>query len=220
MYFRLSIQGTQGSFEVWSINPVYDPSVEVQGWDQTVAQQMVAAAVGVTIPPLITSMWNPTTKATKMRLEGRSDADDTLMGYVEAAYPAPRPGTNVNIVLPLTSAVVVTLMTLTSGPRGRGRLYLPATGAQLIGPDGRLNAPTPDELAGAAKTWLAGIGDAMKAVLQASQPLTNLSLAVRSKTAKATPHVTSLRVGDVIDTQRRRRDNLPETYATVSYSLV
>jgi hypothetical protein len=41
-------------------------------------------------------------------------------------------------------------------------------------------------------------------------------LAVRSKTSKTTPHVNSVRLGDVIDTQRRRRDRLVEAYASVS----
>jgi hypothetical protein len=34
--------------------------------------------------------------------------------------------------------------------------------------------------------------------------------------AGATPHVTRLQIGDVIDTQRRRRDAMPESYSTLA----
>lgn len=216
MYFRVSIQGTQGSFEVWSINPVYDPTAEFDSWSQDIGQQMAVAAKGVAIPAGILSCWASTTKATKIRVEGRSDSTDKLMGYAEAAYNAPVSGTG-TMALPLQAAIVTTLLTATPGARGRGRLYVPATGVQLIAPDGRINSPTPATIRDGMNTWLSSLEDAMGNVLETYNPLVGLNLAIRSKTAKTTPHVTTVRVGDIVDTQRRRRDSLPEVYSSVAY---
>jgi hypothetical protein len=42
-------------------------------------------------------------------------------------------------------------------------------------------------------------------------------LAVRSKTTHTTPHVNRLQVGNVMDTQRRRRDNIVEDYLSAAF---
>jgi hypothetical protein len=62
------------------------------------------------------------------------------------------------------------------------------------------------------KTYLT----AMESALVTAFPLIGFDLAVRSKTTGTTPHVNRMRVGDVLDTQRRRRDNLPEAYQQVA----
>jgi len=40
---------------------------------------------------------------------------------------------------------------------------------------------------------------------------------VRSKTTKTSPHAVRIQVGDVVDTQRRRRDVQLESYSAVAF---
>jgi hypothetical protein len=40
---------------------------------------------------------------------------------------------------------------------------------------------------------------------------------VRSKTTHTTPHAVRLQVGNIVDTQRRRRDSLPESYSNITF---
>lgn len=216
MYFRLSIGGTIGTYEKWSINPVYDPEGEVPGnaWNQPNAQLMVSAAAAVTVPSRIKQALSAQAAVTSFRLEGRSDTDDSLYGFATAAPGAPVVGTG-SALLPPQSAIVVSLITDTPGARGRGRLYFPGFGSQLA-TTFRLNAPTSADFAADAKTYLSAIQTAMLAAI-GSPPFTGLRLAVRSRQSRTTHPVTSLRVGDVLDTQRRRRDRLPETYSSLSF---
>jgi predicted fused transcriptional regulator/phosphomethylpyrimidine kinase len=58
---------------------------------------------------------------------------------------------------------------------------------------------------------------AMRDALATAFPTIGFNLAVRSKTTKTTPHVVRIQGGDVVDTQRRRRDNLPEAYSSLSF---
>lgn len=216
MYFRLSIGGTIGTYEKWSINPVYDANGETPGnvWSQADGQAMVNAAAGVTIPSNMKSALSAQAAVTSFRLEGRSDTDDELYGFATGAPGAPVVGTG-SALLPPQSAIVVSLISATPGARGRGRLYFPGFGSQL-NTSFRLNSPTPGAFLADVKTYLSAVQTAMLAAI-VTPPWVGLQLAVRSRTSRSTHQVTQLRVGDVLDTQRRRRDRLPETYSSVSY---
>lgn len=61
--------------------------------------------------------------------------------------------------------------------------------------------------------YLETIGDAMEAPLG----LAGSTLVVWSRTAMATPTVITMNTGDVLDTQRRRRDRAVESYVSASY---
>lgn len=216
MYFRLSIGGTIGTYEKWSINPVFDANGETPGnvWDQPDGQAMVNAAAAVAVPSRIKQALSAQAAVTSFRLEGRSDTDDELYGFATAAPAAPVVGTG-SALLPPQSAIVVSLISDTPGARGRGRLYFPGFGSQLA-TTFRLNSPTPSDFVTDVKTYLSALQTAMLAAI-VTPPWVGIQLAVRSRTSRATHTVTSLRVGDVLDTQRRRRDRLPETYASLSY---
>lgn len=113
-------------------------------------------------------------------------------------------------------AVVLSLRTSTPGARGRGRLYWPAQGASLSSVF-QMTTPTPANTAGGAKTWLQAINSAMDGVYIAQASALRVALSVRSVTDHVCRDVTSIQVGSILDTQRRRRDALPETYSTVTY---
>jgi hypothetical protein len=142
-------------------------------------------------------------------VEVRDDATDALIGTSSQSSASPTIGSTA-IRLPLQSAVVISIRTNTPGASGRGRLYWPATGQQL-GTDAKTSTPSAASMATDAKTYLMGI----RSALAAAFPTIGFDLAVRSKATHTTPHAVRLQVGNVIDTQRRRRDALIESYSSV-----
>lgn len=110
---------------------------------------------------------------------------------------------------PLQNAIVVSLQTGIPGASYRGRIYWPAPGAG-IDASFRLDTPTdPADIASQMADWLNAVtgyaldnnGDVIPGVF--------------SKVKNQVTPVTSIRVGNVCDTQRRRRDSLLETYSSV-----
>lgn len=107
----------------------------------------------------------------------------------------------------LPQATVVATLT-TASPRGlanEGRMYLPSTGMLPIA-DGRVMATT-----------ATGVATAVVTFLNAVDAIGIGNVAVFSKTREgAARDVTGVRVGRVIDTQRRRRNHIPELYVTAA----
>lgn len=209
-YARVSILGSAVGSEVWSINPVFDPTGEFPGWNQAAGDAAVLAINALTIPADLLTLLSPALSVTGCRLEVRNDGDDSLIGIAEDVRATGGAGTGTQR-MPAQAALVASLRTDTPGGRGRGRLYWPAVGG-IVSTTLRLATPTPTAFAGAMKTYMAGIAGALASAF----PTIGFNLAVRSKTNHATPHVTRLQVGNVIDTQRRRRDNIPEDYVSVT----
>jgi hypothetical protein len=77
--------------------------------------------------------------------------------------------------------------------------------------------PPPASLVTDFKTWLNGVGVQINAGFAALSMIQTVVLSVRSTRDHVCRDVTSLQVGNVLDTQRRRRDALIETYSAVSY---
>lgn len=209
-YVRISILGASPGGEVWSINPVYDPTGEFPGWNQANADAAVAAINALTIPTTLLQCLSTALTVTGTRLEVRDDGNDSLIGIAEGARATPQGGTGTPR-LPAQGALVASLRTNTPGASGRGRLYWPAVGAS-IDTSLRLSSPTTTLFATDMKTYL----NAIAGSLASSFPSISFNLAVRSRQTKTTPHVARIQVGNVFDTQRRRRDNIPEAYATVT----
>lgn len=107
------------------------------------------------------------------------------------------PGVAATATLPPQNAVAVSWRSDTATRAGRGRLYLPpfATGALAAG-----------RLSGASVTDVVAAVKAMADVIvgAALQPV------LYSRTKFTTTAITKFDVGDVVDTQRRRRDKLIE----------
>lgn len=219
MYLRLGIQGSLPGGEVWSVNPAFHfNAVLSPTWDQASADAIVAALIaGISsseIPTALRTLLSSTGFLTGYRLEGR-DEDESLLGVSEGLYPAPVPGLG-TYSKTNQAAMVLSLRTSTPGARGRGRMYWPAVGAGVSGTTGRLSNPTTTDIANGAKALLVLIStiiDANAGIF----PWSDVILGVRSVTDHATRTVTRIQVGDIVDTQRRRRDTLPENYLTVTY---
>lgn len=206
---RVSITGSMPGGERWSINPVFAlTSGAVITF--TEAQQAVTAVNAITIPAGLLSITGSAVSVTGCRVEAR-----TFGGVLEAqaeGLRTPVPGTGSSVVLPFQSSLVFSLRSVLPGARGRGRLYWPATGLALNGTTMRPNVGVTGTIATAAKTYLAAIESAVDGVIDET-----VGLAVWSRTSGSAALVSRILVGDIIDTQRRRRDSLPESYAEVSY---
>ena len=122
--------------------------------------------------------------------------------------------------LPNQCAVVVSLITARAGRTGRGRIYLPAMKSPAI-LSGRIGASFVTSLVATLKTMFDGINTDVHTATDASN-----FLAVQSSVASAEPgvwtvgaptgymgaRITQIKVGDVVDDQRRRRASIREAY--------
>jgi len=211
-YVRVSILGSYVTEEVWSVNPVFDPTGEFPGGVNQAALDAAAQAIANrTIPTVLRGLMSSVASRTGARVEVRDDATDALIALSLQASASATQGTGTN-TMPAQSAAVISIRTDSPGASGRGRLYWPCLSATL-GTSGRLASPTNAAIVADAKSYLLGI----RTDLATAFPTIGFDLAVRSRTTHTTPHATRIQVGSTIDTQRRRRDNLPESYAAVAF---
>jgi len=106
-------------------------------------------------------------------------------------------GTSTATCLPFQCAPVVTLRTSTLSRAGRGRFYAPSLAVDQVAA-GRMTTAARDTLADAAEDLVQGLTAGGGNVV------------IYHRGPGTTTTVTSLDVGDVIDTQRRRRNKLIE----------
>jgi len=116
-------------------------------------------------------------------------------------------GSHTGNPLPVENTPVVSLQTPRIGRHGRGRMYWPVQPSSTIDATGLYDHTTRDTLATDFKAFLegiavtGGIGHAEWALpIVSGKPYTKYAV------------VTGVRVGDVMDTQRRRRRQLVESY--------
>jgi hypothetical protein len=107
-------------------------------------------------------------------------------------------------------------------PVNRGRYYLPSP-CEPVEQDGRYSAATATQVLGTQGTFLDTVNDAWNT--ETSQDW-ELVIAARTKPYESVPTahypvapVRELRVGRVLDTQRKRRNNLAEAYVDATYGV-
>lgn len=217
MYLRIRPIGSQvASTETWTISPAYRwqpfTATLTQPMLQSLANRMTAN-LGTAAFGTLRGLLSTSGIINGWRVE-QWDEDDNLQASAEAFYGAPLAGTG-TASKSLQDALVISLRTDTPGPRGRGRLYWPAWGASLTG--WRLTGPAPAAAVADAKALLLGIQAQILAEAAANLISDVPELCVRSRTTHTSRKVTTLMVGDVLDTQRRRRDAMPEVRSAVAY---
>ena len=107
-------------------------------------------------------------------------------------------GTDATATLPPQCSIVVSLRTALFDRTGRGRFYLPAFGADVLAA-GRLPVANRLQVATAAQKMVQSLNGA------------GYTVCVYHRKTKTHDNVTKVSVGDVYDTQRRRRDKLIES---------
>lgn len=114
-------------------------------------------------------------------------------------FVSPIPGENVSNTLPHEVAVVASLRTSIAGRSARGRMYLPPPAANTLTDQGRLNGDSREDIATAMAAYLGAMPSGLVSV-------------VASATTGFFLDVTQVKVGDVYDAQRRRRNRLNEVW--------
>lgn len=207
---RVSIMGALPGGEVWSVNPVYSIGADFGVPVSAVQAQTIATAIAaLTVSTGITQMMSTSTTVTGCRVEARSIAG-VLETQAEAVKGTPVPGTGAS-PHPYQTSIVASLRTATPGASGRGRLYFPATGVTVQSANLRVGTGFPNSFGLGVKTYLSAINGAIAATL------TGVSLVVWSRATNQLHTVTGINVGDVLDTQRRRRDTLIENITAQTY---
>lgn len=207
---RVSLLGSLPNGEEWTVNPVW--AISDFGTPTTPAQiQAVATALAASaVATGLTASWSSNTFLNGYRVEARTNAG-VLENQAEALRTAPIAGTG-SSVHPLQSAIVCSLRTAQVGASGRGRMYLPATGIALLTTLGNRPAQSvQDALLAGIKTTLGTMQTTIRTTFASA------ALAVWSRKQVATFNVNRIQIGDVMDSQRRRRDALIENYTSTTY---
>lgn len=149
-------------------------------------------------------------KAAVILPDGKTD----LANVVTASYATPIGGGNSGV--PQAPQVALVAQLAAASPVGlgaKGRMYLPGVNAAL---DGSLRIGSSDcqAIANGLRVFLDGAENAVNSpgyVINASKGRPGVPF-----TAPVNRRVTSVRVGNVYDTQRRRRNALTETYSSAT----
>lgn len=212
-YFRVTIGGALMGGEVWSVNPIFRPLASGITVTPEECQTAATAIAALTPGAALLSAMSSSATITKARVEART-ADFALEGVGEASRVTPLPGSG-GATKPNQTAVVLSLRTPFPGPSARGRAYWPGLALLQENSTGKIGAPQPQNIATAAAAYFAAIGDALTAAFPSGD---TAGLCVYSRTQNSFHYVNSVWVGDTIDTQRRRRDALVETYSVAPFT--
>lgn len=136
---------------------------------------------------------------------------DTVEDMLETGIPG---GSGGQSVPPQCTACVSLLSDRRRGPGSHGRFYPPIAGAPPQS-DGRIQAGISQDMADSARQLILDLEDAAAPV--GVGPLGSLKVVNASRVgAGRFDKVTKIRVGRVLDTIQRRRNDLAEDYITVS----
>lgn len=147
-------------------------------------------------------------KLSQIGADGKTILDNTVYSTYSSAIFGPL-GTQ----LPAQVSLVATLQSpLARGLAAKGRMYLPGIASPVM-TTGKIVSTDAAAVANALKTFFDGVnsdaGVAGKVILASAGRGT-------AGTGAVNQLVTRVRVGDVYDTQRRRRNQLPEVYSNAT----
>ena len=218
-FLKVIMEGTIAGGEVWSVGTSWGifglaPDTPDQSLTDGILAGLLTYSASNAIPAAFKTALGIDGAFTTWRVEYR-DETEHIMNVSIGTLASAQLGTGVSTKTP-QDALVLSLRTATPGPSGRGRLYWPALGAGL-GAGFQLSSPTPGAFVAAWKTWLNAIGGVMNAYYAGISSPKTVVLAVRSVKNHICRNVNELQCGSLLDTQRRRRDNLIETYSNLSY---
>lgn len=187
-----TIPGEQWSFTLHSEGNVSNAAANTAFADALTAAWAAGGMIDVTTADV------DLTLASTAEIDPLTDGQLTKVEQVMALT-----GDEAGEMLPFQVAVVISLITGVANRHGRGRFYLPplATGAV---DGGRVSAAA------------VAILDVAWTAFFDSMNTDGLSTVVRNRSGHTSLTVVSARVGDVFDTQRRRRNKLIETNTVIA----
>lgn len=201
------INGSLPGGEVWSVTPkftrVSGPVTDyedLERWATVVAGTMETWANANVFRSLLSTAGT----IDSVRVEAR-DAAGQMTQAAEAQLTPSLSGTGSANKM-YQSSLVFTFLTGRPGRSYKGRMYWPALNVTL-NTQLRLSQSLIDSYAGAGVELLNLISDA--GITDSERPLP----VVVSQTQGLVTPITAVRVGDVLDIQRRRRDTLTENYS-------
>ena len=207
------INGSLPGGEVWSVTPKFNrPSGPVTEYEDL---ERWAGIVAGTMETWTTSNIFRTLLSTagtidSVRVEARNAANQ-LTQAAEVQLTPSLPGISPANKM-FQSCVVFTFLTGRPGRSYKGRMYWPALAASL-NTQLRMAQSTIDSYATNGVELLEMIGGA-----GATDGEFPIPVVVSQTTGVSTP-ITSVRVGDILDIQRRRRDSLTENYGEAAIGM-
>lgn len=205
---RMSLVGTMPNGEVWSVNPCF----RLNGSPGVTNAELVAlvnAIDGITYPTSMAALHSTNTRWTGVRAEARENTGE-LVSFADKTFGTSFAGTG-SSNHPYQTAAVFSLRTPGPGGNGRGRVYWPATGVALDSTTLRMSS----SVVSAALTGFRSLMTTLEGLV--TTHVDEAILAVWSRSLATTFGVTNVQAGDVADTQRRRRDVVPESYTNLPY---
>lgn len=218
---KVTISGTSyGGAETWTTGFFMgSPTADISGVNAPGSQSIATA--WQTFFTNATSSFSSEFKTVQVKTamlntDGSTDIDE--IDYY--SYPSPIAGGAGASALPAQIALAATLTSDNQrGLAAKGRMYLPGINAPVTGSTGKIASATVGNIRTNLKTFLdavnVGTGTSGRIILaskgrkQANQ-VNGDTIYIGGVSA----FVTGCRVGDVYDTQQRRRRQLPETYQT------
>lgn len=204
-FIKVVIRGTLPGSEVWSCGLAFvSDGLTSAPISQTDMNELATDISAIDVPPSLRALMSTSAAVIGARVEQRS-AGGQLISVGEGARSTPLVGTG-QATKPAQCAMVISLRTPVPGRSGRGRVYWPAIGAAMVPTSLRMTMQTVEESIDAFRTYTRAMRTAIDTTLGSG----NSVLAVRSERQQVEHWVSVIEGGDVIDTQRRRRDKLVE----------
>ena len=217
------VLGKSPDGEVWSVNPrfgFHNDGVFAQTTPGAAALEQWAAAIGALNNGQVLPTGLRTLLSSSLSIEGIRCEVQTLTGQMtqaaEFSLASPAVGTG-TLTRPLSVAACFTLNRGASfGRSGRGRLFFPACAGPALSPTARVVESVRNSLTADLIAWLKDVRDAFSDF--GAPAGDNLRPLVWSKTQGTTRWVENIAMGDVLDSQRRRRDALRESYSIAAFT--
>jgi hypothetical protein len=154
-------------------------------------------------------------KLSSVGTDGKSDANDT----VYSTFTGNAAGARAELLPPQIALVATLQGAAARGLASKGRMYLPGVVRQ-IGVNGKIDGTTQASMLAAFRTMLQAINATTatdNVIVLASHGQLNKDGTIKvGGRAAVTKAVQTVKMGDVYDTQRRRRNGLVEVYQTAS----
>lgn len=207
------INGSLPGGEVWSVTPKFNrPSGPVTEYEDLERWAGVVAGTmeeWVSPNPFLALLSSAGT-IDSVRVEARNAANQLTQAAEVHLMPSKSGIGSANKLF--QSCVVFTFLTGRPGRSYKGRMYWPALAASLTN-ELRLPQSNIDNYASNGVQLLEMIGSAGATEGEFPIPV------VVSQTAGVYTPITSVRVGDILDIQRRRRDSLTENYGEAQIGM-